>query len=64
MSLDNRRKLIAELQKLRKTKVVTHITSDRRYLQGQPVLPALNTKLGTEAQPFFYKCLREIGKKT
>jgi len=63
MSVDSRRKLIAELQELRKSSIVTHITSDRRYIQGQPILLGLNTKLGTEAQPFFYKCLRELGKK-
>lgn len=63
MSFKERQQIIQELQELRKTKIVTHINSDRRVPPRQPSLPALHTKLATEAQPFFYKALQELGKQ-
>ena len=62
MGFKERQQIIKDLQELRKTKVVTHINSDRRVPPGLPGLPALQTKLGTEAQLFFYKALQELGK--
>ena len=62
MGFEERQQIIKELQELRKTKIVTHINSDRRMPPGHPGLPALQTKLGTEAQPFFYDALQKLGK--
>ena len=61
MGLQERQQNIKELQELRGTRVIVHINSDRRVAPGEPGLPALQTKLATEAQPFFYKALREVG---
>ncbi|MEW6717915.1 MAG: hypothetical protein AB1345_10485 [Chloroflexota bacterium] len=61
MGYTDRRDIINRLQKLRGTRIITHINSDRRSAGPWPV-PALNTKLGTEAQPFFYETLCAIGR--
>jgi len=47
---------------LRGTKVISHVNSDRRSPPGMPAYPALNTKLATEAQPYFYDALSKLGK--
>ena len=60
MSYEDRQRIIRELQDLRGTKIVTHVNSDRR-VAGSPPPPGLTTKLATEAQPYFYQCLREVG---
>lgn len=60
MSFSTRKEIIRELQDIRGTKLVTHINSDRRA-HAIPAPPALATKMGTEAQIFFYKVLRELG---
>lgn len=62
MGFEARQRIISRLQELRNTKIVAHINSDRRVPPGQPPLPALQTKLATEAQPFFYEVLQELGK--
>jgi hypothetical protein len=62
MGFERRQQIIKELQEIRKTKIVTHINSDRRIAVGSPGLPAIQTKIGTEAQPFFYKVLQDLGK--
>ena len=63
MSYETRQEIIRDLQRLRGTKVITHVNSDRRST-GPLAPPSLQTKMGTEAQPFFYKALRELGKHT
>lgn len=62
MGYQERQEIIEELQDLRGTKIVAHINSDRRAPAGMPGLPALQTKLGTEAQQFFYDTLRNLGR--
>lgn len=61
MGYKRRLEIIQELQELRNTKIVVHTNSDRRVPTGHPVLPGFRTKLGTEAQPFFYQALRQLG---
>jgi len=62
MAFAERVEIIKQIQGLRKSKVVTYFTSDRRsFPQGFP-LPALNTQLATEAQIFLYDQLRSLGK--
>lgn len=60
MSYKERQDIIKELQKHRKTNVITYINSDRRPFG--PAVPSLATKLGTEAQPFLYNVINELGK--
>jgi len=62
MGFEERQQIIRELQEVRETKIIAHMNSDRRVAVGSSGLPALRTKLGTEAQPFFYKALQELGK--
>lgn len=62
MSFAERKEIIKKLQGIRKSRVITHINSDRRTLEGMPVLAGLQTKMATEAQPFFYDALLNIGK--
>lgn len=62
MAFEERQQIIRELQRIRQTKIVTHIHSDRRVPPGTVALPGIITRLGTEAQPFFYKALRGLGK--
>lgn len=60
MGYDKRKELIQELQKIRKSKIVTHINSDRRRLDSLNI-PGLVTQLSTEAQPHFSKVLFDLG---
>ncbi len=62
MGYKERQEIIAQLQELRGTKIVAHINSDRRVPEGSLILPGLMTKLGTEAQPFFYDALKNLGR--
>ncbi len=59
MALGERQELIRRLQQVRGSKVLSHVTSDRRSL---PQLPGMTTQLASEAQPFFAKALRLAGR--
>lgn len=59
MARADRQEIIQRLQEIRGSKVLSHITSDRRSLNP---LPGINTQLGTEAQAFFAKALRPLGR--
>ncbi|HDY87708.1 MAG TPA: hypothetical protein ENH82_06255 [bacterium] len=62
MSFKERIEIIKNIEELRKSKVVTYITSDRRsFPEGFPI-PAISARLGTEAQIFLYEQLRLLGK--
>jgi hypothetical protein len=60
MAYADRLEIMQRLQEIRGTKIVTHINSSRRAIGPPP--PGLITKLATEAQPFFYKALRTLGR--
>ncbi|MBM3150052.1 MAG: hypothetical protein FJZ88_08545 [Chloroflexi bacterium] len=62
MAFPERVEIIKQIQELRKSKVVTYFTSDRRTFPPGFPLPALNTRLATEAQIFVYDQLRSLGK--
>ncbi len=62
MGYTQRQKIIQELQEKRNSKVITYFMSDRRAYPDGWTLPALSTRLGTEAQPFIYDQLRALGK--
>lgn len=59
MARQTRKELIKKLEDIRKSKLICYINSDRR---SNPPIPGVNTKLSTEAQPFFYEHLKKLGK--
>jgi hypothetical protein len=62
VAFPERAKIIERIQDLRQSKVVSYVTSDRRTFPPGFSLPALNTRLGTEAQLFLYDQLCSLGK--
>ncbi|MBC8262635.1 MAG: hypothetical protein H8E47_00735 [Anaerolineales bacterium] len=62
MAFAERVEIIKQIQELRKSKVVTYFTSDRRTFPSGFSLPALKTLLATEAQILLYDQLRSLGK--
>jgi ATP-dependent protease ClpP protease subunit len=61
MAFEERKKLIQKLEKIRKSKIITYITSDRKSYPPSFSLPGLTTQLASEAQIFLYNQLRSIG---
>jgi hypothetical protein len=62
MALADRIGLIQRIQELRGSKVITYLTSDRRFFPPGFPLPGLPTQLSTEAQSFIYDQVQSIGR--
>jgi len=54
MAREERFQLISEIERARKSRVISYLTGDRRGLE---------TKIGMDIFPFFYKILSRIGKQ-
>lgn len=62
MSYDERKAIIKEIEKARKSKIVTYFTSDRRTQPEGFPLPAITTRLASESQIYLYEQLKVLGR--
>jgi hypothetical protein len=60
-SREERVKLIKKIEELRKSRIITYFTVDRKILPGLPRLP-ISGQISDEAIPIFYKVLSELGE--